>query len=408
MRSQGRGPVTLKSLLFICIVSNVFLLIQRQGGRKDKELHMAFPNHYAGWLQCIQDIQREIEESYKDVFRERKYSEADILYIDPAQHGNLGDAFIVEGTHRLMVRFGFSPHNIHACKESQANLLDTCTYDDWGKKEKFLAIWHGGGNWGDGWHVHNPRLSSMKKLLLESNATIVSFPQSIYYVTEGKENEDAAKLNGWINDTSTSSKLVLSFRQENQIELAQSLYPLADVRLVPDIAFMIGPLLNSKTIWTSRKESIEIPNVDILFLLRKDKESLMDCTSVEKALESLSATSPELGNRIKGLKYKITDWEGYGDVYRITHFKESDAMLKVEGARNLLGQGKVVVTDRLHSSILALLMHKPHVFIEQSYGKISNTRNTAFLASDHCTQDNLLFQQADDLEHAIDLALQFL
>jgi pyruvyl transferase EpsO len=367
------------------------------------------PDIEDGWIQCIKDIQEEIESLYADLFNEKKFLESDVIYIDPAQHGNLGDAFIVEGTHRLLARLGISPYNIYTCRESQARLRGQCDYTPWLKKDKFIAIWHGGGNWGDGWDfVQRPRIASMKKLITKSNATIISFPQSMYYVKEEIQFDDAEKLNRWIQETNTSSKLVLSFRQENQIELAKSLYPRADVRLVPDIAFMIGPLLTPKKIWTSSEDSLVVPSVDILFVLRTDKESSRGGMSVDMALDTLRQRSPELGPILDNLNYKITDWGGYKDVYPVKNLKEADAMLKVEGARNLLALGKVIVSDRLHCSILALLMHKPHVFIEQSYGKISNTRNTAFRVSDHCTNRNLKFQQASDLVDAIESAIKFL
>lgn len=406
--TRPKLKLSMKILLFLLFISSVFTWIQRWSG-KDKNGQMVARQAGNGWLQCITDIQKHIEDIYQDVFLERKYSEKDIIYIDPAQHQNLGDAFIVAGTQRLMVRFGFSPHNIYTCKESQAYLLENCNYTSWKHKEKFLAIWHGGGNWGDGWgHVHHSRLQSMKELLLESNATIVSFPQSVYYEEKSREADDARKLEGWINQTPTASRVVLSFRQENQIESTKSLYTFADVRLVPDIAFMIGPLLSSRTIWTGEEKNIQAPVADILFLLRKDKESSIDCTSVKSVIRTLGITNPDIKKKLEKITYNVTDWEGYAKVYRVKMFKEDDAMLKVEAGRNLLSLGRVIVTDRLHSSILALLMHKPHVFIEQNYGKISNTRNTAFAASEHCTQENLLFQQAHDLEDAIQLAIKFL
>jgi len=396
------------ALFFILILLNALVWGQRVNKWKEYK-QVSIPEIEDGWLQCIQDIQEEIESSYADLFNERKFIESDVIYIDPAQHGNLGDAFIVEGTNRLLARLGLSPHNIYTCRESQALLRGQCDYNPWLKKDKFIAIWHGGGNWGDGWDfVQRPRLASMKKLILQSNATVISFPQSMYYVKENIQIEDAEKLNQWIETSDTSSKIVLSFRQENQIELARSLYPRADVRLVPDIAFMIGPLLTPKKIWTSSEESLDAPTFDILFLLRTDKESSRGGISVDMALDILRKKSPELGPSLENLKYKVTDWGGYKDVYPVKKLKEADAMLKVEGARNLLALGKVIVSDRLHCSILALLMHKPHVFIEQSYGKISNTRNTAFHVSDHCTNRNLKFQQASDLVDAIDSAIKFL
>ena len=271
-----------------------------------------------------------------------------------------------------------------------------------------LAIWHGGGNWGDGWDfVHNRRLTSLKQLLLESNATIVSLPQSIYYETESKQNEDAAEINRWIDKSLTSSKLVLSFRQENQFKKAKSLYAGADVRLVPDIAFMIGPLLAPKTIWT-QDERIDSPMYDILFLLRTDKESAIHGVTLEGAFKEAEERAPGLKEKLSNLKYKVVDWEDYRDVYPFKNIKEMDSTFKVEGGKNLLSLGKVIVTDRLHSSILALLMHKPHIIIEQTYGKISNTRNTAFLGSPHCTKANLKFQEVSTLTDGIYAAITYL
>ena len=37
---------------------------------------------------------------------------------------------------------------------------------------------------------------------------------------------------------------------------------------------------------------------------------------------------------------------------------------------SLYSSGKVVITDRLHMSIFAVLLHKPHIILDQMYGKI--------------------------------------
>ena len=37
---------------------------------------------------------------------------------------------------------------------------------------------------------------------------------------------------------------------------------------------------------------------------------------------------------------------------------------------NLLSRGQVVITDRLHAHILSVLMHKPHILLDNSYGKL--------------------------------------
>ena len=70
---------------------------------------------------------------------------------------------------------------------------------------------------------------------------------------------------------------------------------------------------------------------------------------------------------------------------------------------------RLVITDRLHASIFAFLLHKPHVYLDQSYGKIRLTREVAFNTSTFC-QDRvrLRFDQAEDIRQAVRLAVEML
>ena len=72
----------------------------------------------------------------------------------------------------------------------------------------------------------------------------------------------------------------------------------------------------------------------------------------------------------------------------------------------MLSSGKVLITDRLHSSILAFLLHQPHVYLDQMYGKISKTRGVAFAASANCVNKTILgFDQAVTIEEAVHKAI---
>ena len=73
----------------------------------------------------------------------------------------------------------------------------------------------------------------------------------------------------------------------------------------------------------------------------------------------------------------------------------------------MFSSSRVVVTDRLHASIFAFLMHKPHVYLDQSYGKIRLTREVAFNTSTFC-QDRarLRYDQAEDIKQAVRLAAE--
>ena len=50
-----------------------------------------------------------------------------------------------------------------------------------------------------------------------------------------------------------------------------------------------------------------------------------------------------------------------------------------------------MVTDRLHATILALMLHLPHVVLDNYYGKLQATRrNVAFNMSDGCLDEAAL------------------
>ena len=47
------------------------------------------------------------------------------------------------------------------------------------------------------------------------------------------------------------------------------------------------------------------------------------------------------------------------------------AALEVQRGADMLARGRMVLTDRLHAHILCVLMNKPHLVFDNSYGKIS-------------------------------------
>ena len=75
----------------------------------------------------------------------------------------------------------------------------------------------------------------------------------------------------------------------------------------------------------------------------------------------------------------------------------------------MFSSSRVVITDRLHASIFAFLLHKPHVYLDQSYGKIRLTREVAFNTSTFCQErSRLRYDQAEDIRKAVSLAAEML
>ena len=78
-------------------------------------------------------------------------------------------------------------------------------------------------------------------------------------------------------------------------------------------------------------------------------------------------------------------------------------------ALGLLDTAKVIVTDRLHASILALLMHKPHVILDNMYKKLTRTRQVAFQVSKSCQDKAVLrYEETRSMEEAVTLAAKLM
>ena len=173
---------------------------------------------------------------------------------------------------------------------------------------------------------------------------------------------------------------------------------------------MVGPLVET-TVWNKRKEK-----VDILFLLRTDKESkylqYRHDTKIRNILDENSLSAQ--------LSFDLVDWWD-SSKYLDTAVKDPaapqfdhkvineggkfDYMAMFRRSIAMFSSSRVVVTDRLHASIFAFLLHKPHVYLDQSYGKIRLTREVAFNTSTFCQdRHRLRFDQAEDFRQAVSQA----
>ena len=176
---------------------------------------------------------------------------------------------------------------------------------------------------------------------------------------------------------------------------------------------MVGPL-EETTVWNKKKEK-----VDILFLLRTDHESkyqeLRDLTKLRNILDESPLTSQlsfdlvDWWDSSKYLDTALKDPAGPHFEYKVINEGKFDYMEMFRRSIAMFSSSRVVITDRLHASIFAFLLHKHHVYLDQSYGKITRTRSVAFNASVHCQdKDKMRYDSAQTLEEAVMLANQML
>lgn len=75
---------------------------------------------------------------------------------------------------------------------------------------------------------------------------------------------------------------------------------------------------------------------------------------------------------------------------------------------NYMGMGRVVITDRLHGSILALLNFANHIYVDNKFNKSSNVRDVA-LSSEACRDSEALgYKKAYSMQEAVKMAVEWL
>ena len=224
---------------------------------------------------------------------------------------------------------------------------------------------HGGGNFGDIWPHHQ----SFRNRLLEltRGRQLIQLPQSIHFSSPEKLDE-AARL------IEAHGAFTLLVRDKESFELAQRHFQCKTI-LCPDMAFFIGPI--------PRPQRAE---VDVLCLLRTDIErvemNLGDLGSNVRVADWLEGPKPELHlARAWGVAGAVA---AHGpQAARFGAFRAA-AEMRVRRGTRLLSSGRAVVTDRLHTHILSVLLSLPHAVRDNSYGKVgrfiscwTNTSNLA-------------------------------
>ena len=265
----------------------------------------------SNWLQCIDDIQHKIMDKLSDPLTKPELLKhpTPLLLIDPAYGGNVGDNLIAYGELVLMERMGYLNH-------TECHIIQSQGFSKWCNNfthvpDGGMAWWHGGGNWGDLWDRKALTLRRMRTFLQLANKgkTVIGMPQSFHYQNKVNESGDAVNwmeaIKAEYDLTQSKSRMILTWRQEESHEMGASLYPRVDNRLVPDVAFMIGPLEETQ-IWSQSNNQ-----VDIIFLLRNDKESRhMGKRNVDKIRAIIDSNE-----ETKGLSFELVDWWDRGRFY---------------------------------------------------------------------------------------------
>jgi pyruvyl transferase EpsO len=276
---------------------------------------------------------------------------APLAYLDYPVHENVGDLLIMLGTeaffadYRLSVRYRASALNFHP----HPFLRDP----------KTVILCHGGGNLGD---LYSTFQSFRESVVREYRGNrIIVLPQTVHFEDPRKRDAAGAVFRD-------HPDLHLCVRDEESYRVAAE-HLARNVYLVPDMAHQLWPVRDPGAgAATARRPE--------LLLIRTDKEIAGLPAAVEARRSEFRDWAGQLGRaelallhlavralRVDALLHNSLPAAWTWRLY---------ARRRVERAIRLFGRHERIVTSRLHAHILACLMSKPSLLIDNSYGKNSS------------------------------------
>lgn len=272
--------------------------------------------------------------------------------VDYPMHFNVGDAAITLGQARLAVDVGAS---LGAVLDRRSYRSDLVASDS-------LPVIAGGGNWGGLYPTHHKlRLRVLDEL---RGRDVVQMPQSIQYASEDHRNELRRAVD-------KHGRLTLLVRDQRSYDIAAKDYDCA-VHLVPDLVLTLG------------RVSAPQPSTDVVVQGRTDREAQEATTDLptfdwleppRASASRLAFQAAHLANRAQRRVPQRISGPATVSATRML------AEINLRRGAELLGRGRYVVTDRLHGHVLASLIGRPHVVVDDRYGKIRALHET-WLADD--------------------------
>ena len=266
--------------------------------------------------------------------------------VDFPNHSNVGDSAIWAGEMAYLRRYAPQPP-AYVCSIpdfSMDELLERCPTGP--------IFIHGGGNFGDIWLPHQ----EFRNQLLErtKGRQLIQLPQSIHFSSMEKLEEVARLIEA-------HGSFTLFVRDQESYDLARRHFQCETI-LCPDMAFFIGPIPRPRR-----------PDIDVLCLLRTDIER------VELASQGDLGADVRVRDWLGEPKAELHLARAWGGASALaTHGPQATrfgvykaaADLRVRRGTRLLASGRAIVTDRLHTHILSLLLGIPHAVLDNSYGKV--------------------------------------
>jgi len=300
--------------------------------------------------QKIDELKNKIYEEFTPLI------DSDYIHLDLPYHSNIGDTLIWEGEDTLLKNLPYKclhKSSLFTFKESKI-------------PESAIILLHGGGNFGDLWRrFQDFRLDIIKQY---KNNKIIIFPQTVWYKNELQAKADAEKM-------ALHRNLTICARDKISYDFLKTHFN-NNILLLPDMAFCIEQ--------QRLKRYIAKPTKDILLLKRRDQElssrdDYYKYITEEGNIEERDWPSVERPGIARDLiekmgilsKSAVDKYVNY--LYRPYLIKKGIIFIS---------EYKYIYATRLHVAILSILLNKPFVFFDNSYGKNSAFYDTWLSDSD--------------------------
>ena len=258
------------------------------------------------------------------------------ILINISEHGNLGDAAISVAEEKFLQDNGnsyalFSANDVY----TREKLLASVT-----PRDKIILL-NGGGSLGDIWKQEEEKIRNI--LTAFEGYKIIVFPQTVTFNMETKSGriyfEESKKI------YSSNPNLHIFVREKRSLEFMKKYMPSVKVTLVPDIVTYLEPYT-----------SVNGRN-GVLMCLRSDREKKVDDKAVDKCISEIKILYPDM-------KTEFTDTVINKTVY--ANIRESELRKKFDE----FASAKLIITDRLHGMIFAVITGTPCIAFSNANGKV--------------------------------------
>jgi exopolysaccharide biosynthesis protein PssK len=285
-------------------------------------------------------------------------ADSEIVLLDYPDFSNIGDSLIWLGALSYLKSRGLRVRYVASIKNYDRRELRKCV------KSNTVILFSGGGNFG----TLYPHHQYFRELVLGDfpDVAAVQLPQSIHF-------DDPMELQRAQRSIAAHRKFTLLARDESALQFGREYFD-CGIDLCPDMAFFLGPLTPAPALY------------DIAGLVRTDHESggVLDAIlrmAAEKYsvrsgdwIRDLSAPEIKLNKIIKCTRTLRDVFDGRHRLLALLWNRLAQARL--QRGSTMLSAGQLVVTDRLHGHILALLLGRPHIVVDNNNGKVAGFHRT--------------------------------